>query len=240
MGKFNRAKKDYTREFEKKNIVKKYKPKYNYENLEVSHNDKKLLVSLEEKIGLEETKIGKITYEIGEALEEARKVFKKYSTEENDPSSYVSWYLSLGLNKDQAYIFRGRYRLGMRYPEQIENILGLSNRAIKEVIHKKTPIEVEKKVIKGELVTGKEIVEERKKLIEKSSTLEILSKDSQTLEGKVVDAQIVEGEGYKETMEEKKKRIEKEIKNIDRDIKERERNLKKLKKEREKLAKLIF
>lgn len=213
---FKREKKKYDFS-EEKNEVVKYNPIFDYSNLELEIQDKDKLISLEKKIVNEGAKIGEIACKIGESLESARTVFKKYSTDENDPNSFVSWYFSLGLNKDQVYLFRGRYNLSLEYPNYLNNILSLSNRAVKETINKKTPKELKEKVVKGEIITGKAIVEERKNLdnIKISSALE-------KVESEIIEAEIVE------TKEEKIVSIDKELSYLEKDIKEREKNLKKL------------
>ena len=86
----------------------------------------------------------------------------------------MDWYESLGLNKDQVSIFIGRFELSIEYPNNREKIVSLSDVAIKEVLNKKTPDELKEKVISGEIVTGKQIKEERKNIsraLEKKSLL---------------------------------------------------------------------
>ncbi|MEI6857168.1 hypothetical protein [Psychrilyobacter sp.] len=213
---FKRQKKKYDFSEEKNDIVK-YNPIFDYSNLELEIQDKDKLISLEKKIVNEGAKIGEIACKIGESLELAREVFKKYSTEENDPNSFVTWYFSLGLNKDQVYLFRGRYNLSLEYPNYLNNILSLSNRAIKETINKKTPKELKEKVVKGGIITGKAIVEERN-ILEKIRFSSVLEKE----ESEIIEAEIIE------TKEEKIIVIDKELSYLEKDIKEREKNLKKL------------
>ena len=216
MAGFRREKKTYDFSDEKNNLTE-YTPVFEYSILELGEDDKNKLISLERNIMTEGKKIGEIAYKIGESLENARKVFKKYSTEENDPSSFVNWYLSLGLNKDQVYLFRGRYHLSLEYPDRLNNILSLSDRAIKEAIHSKTPNELKEKVVNGEITTGKAIAQERTILV-KSQISSMLEEE----DNKILEAEIVE------TNSEKIKKISSEITHLERDIKERESNLKKL------------
>jgi len=213
---FKREKKTYDFSKEKNEIVK-YNPIFDYSNLELEIQDKDKLISLEKKIVNEGSKIGEIACKIGESLELAREVFKKYSTEENDPNSFVTWYFSLGLNKDQVYLFRGRYNLSLEYPDYLNNIISLSNRAVKETINKKTPKELKEKVVKGEIITGKAIVEERK-ILDNIRISSVLEKE----ELEIIEAEIIENE------EEKIMVIDKELSYLEKDIKEREKNLKKL------------
>ena len=216
MAGFKREKKEYNFSSEKSSLTR-YVSAYEYSPLELEEEDKVKLINLEQNIKTHGEKIGESAYRIGESLETARGVFKKYSTEENDPSSFVTWYSSLGLNKDQVYLFRGRYNLALNYPNHLDKIISLSDRAIKETIHSKTPDELKEKVINGEITTGKAIAQERTILV-KSQISSMLEKESD----EILEAEIVE------TNSEKIKKISEEIMYLERDIKERESNLKKL------------
>jgi len=178
---------------------------FNYDELSISSEDKALLISCEKELSFQGKQLGNISYIVGENLFKAKQVFKKYADRnlENDPQTFVNWYEKLGLSKDQAYLFLGRYDLTMNFPEYRERIISLSDRTIKEAINKKTPDELKKKVLEGQLSTGKEIKEARALFINQiSSTLEIS------------EAEVVE------TLEERNKRIEKEIKLLRQEVKE--------------------
>ena len=217
MAGFKREKKNYDFKEEVKKEIIRYNTIFDYSILDIDSDDKESLISLEKNIVTEGKKIGEIAYKIGKSLEDARLVFKKYSTEENDPQSFVNWYYTLGLNKDQAYLFRGRYRLAETYPDYINNILTLSDRAIKETIHKKTPEELKEKIVIGELTSGKAIVEQRTNLIKMH-----ISSTARNSEIEVLEAEVIESQ---ETI---RKRLLSDLEFKKRDKREREKNLKKL------------
>ncbi len=178
---------------------------FDYDELNISSEDKELLISCEKELSFQGKQLGNVSFIIGENLYKAKQVFKKYADRnlDSDPQTFVNWYSKLGLSKDQAYLFLGRYNLVISFPEFKDRVISLSDRTIKEAINKKTPDEVKKKVLEGQLSTGKEIKEARALLINQiSSTLEIS------------EAEIVE------TLEDKNKKIKKEIKLLRQEAKE--------------------
>lgn len=178
---------------------------FDYDGLNINSEDKDLLISCEKELSFQGKQLGNISYIVGENLFKAKDIFKKYAdrNSDSDPQTFVNWYTKLGLSKDQAYLFLGRYNLALNFPEYKERIISLSDRTIKEAINKNTPEELKKKVLEGQLSTGKEIKEARAVFInEISSTLEIS------------EAEIIE------TLEDKSKRIKKEIKLLRQESKE--------------------
>lgn len=145
--------------------IRNLKSNFDYDSLEMEIEDKNFLIEYEKNLILQGKRIGEIACAIGETLENARNVFKRYSTEE-EPINFAAWYKAMGFNKDQVYLFRGRFKLTLERPEYKENILKLSDATIKEAINKKTPETIVKKVLEGELKTAKEVKEERKKTLE--------------------------------------------------------------------------
>ncbi len=136
---------------------------------DLDEDDINNLKNYEKALLHEGKKIGQISLEIGKNLLKAREIFIK-----SHDKSFMDWYESLGLNKDQVSIFIGRFELSIEYPNNREKIVSLSDVAIKEVLNKKTPDELKEKVISGEIVTGKQIKEERKNIsraLEKKSLL---------------------------------------------------------------------
>lgn len=201
---------------------------FNYESLGISLEDKRNLIDIEKDMVFQGKRLGEIGYKIGENLEKARNIFKKYSTTDGDPDSFVNWYSAMGLNKDQAYLFRGRFKLCINKPKYKENILALSDRAIKETITKDIPEPVLEKVLVGELKTGKDI-KKAKEEFKISSTLEISE-----IESKII--------GTVEIVDDNEELIlkkEREISYLKRDIKEREQALRKLYKELSDLEKEV-
>ena len=150
---------------------------FNYDDLNISDDDKTALISFEKELAFQGKQLGNVSYIIGENLHKAKLVFKKYADrnlEGSDPETFVNWYIKLGLTKDQTYLFLGRYNLALCFPEYKDKIIALSDRIIKETINKKTPEEVTKQVLEGKISTGKEVKEARALVINQiSSTLEI-------------------------------------------------------------------
>lgn len=140
---------------------------FDYDKYQIVEDDKKKLINFEKEMIFQGKKLGEVAYNIGKTLVEVKDVFNKYQQEKG----FMEWYNTIGLNKDQVYIYIGRYNLGLKNPEAKDRILLLSDRTIKETINKKTPEEIKEKVIKGELSTGKEVKDARVKAI--SSTLEM-------------------------------------------------------------------
>lgn len=168
--------------------IRNLKSNFDYDSLEMEIEDKNFLIEYEKNLILQGKRIGEIACAIGETLENARNVFKRYSTEE-EPINFAAWYKAMGFNKDQVYLFRGRFKLTLERPKYKENILKLSDATIKEAINKKTPETIVKKVLEGELKTAKEVKEERKKTLEvdhlKSRALDL---GNETIQ----DAEIIE------------------------------------------------
>lgn len=170
------------------NDIRNLKSNFDYDSLKMEIEDKNFLIEYEKNLILQGKRIGEIACAIGETLENARNVFKRYSTEE-EPINFAVWYKAMGFNKDQVYLFRGRFKLTLERPEYKENILKLSDATIKEAINKKTPETIVKKVLEGELKTAKEVKEERKRTLEvdylKSRALDL---GNETIQ----DAEIIE------------------------------------------------
>lgn len=168
--------------------IRNLKSNFDYDSLEMEIEDKNFLIEYEKNLILQGKRIGEIACAIGETLENARNVFKRYSTEE-EPINFAAWYKAMGFNKDQVYLFRGRFKLTLERPEYKENILKLSDATIKEAINKKTPETIVTKVLEGELKTAKEVKEERKRTLEvdhlKSRALDL---GNETIQ----DAEIIE------------------------------------------------
>lgn len=225
MGLSSRKKKNY--DLNEVSIESLYQPIYDYTSLEIEEIDKGELILLEKDLSFQGKRLGEIAYKIGESLEKAKGIFKKYSAGEGDPESFVGWYNTLGLNKDQVYLFRGRYNLCLEHSQHQERILSLSDVAVKETINTKTPLEIRELVFRGELKTGSAIKKARAEIVENQSSRALESSRDDVLEAEIV-----------ETEEDVNIRLDKELEFIDRDIRERERNLKKLYSKREEILKI--
>lgn len=162
---------------------------FDYDSLDIGVEDKNFLIEYEKNLMFQGKRVREIACVIGETLENARTIFKRYSTED-EPINFAMWYKAMGFNKDQVYLFRGRFKLTLKKPEYKEIILKLSDATIKEAINKKTPEDIVKKVLEGELKTAKEIKEERKKTYEKINNSKSRVLDFENTE--IEDAEIVE------------------------------------------------
>jgi hypothetical protein len=178
---------------------------FNYDELNIDFQDKELLITFEKELSFQGKQLGNISYIVGENLYKAKQIFKKYADRnlESDPQTFVNWYTKLGLTKDQTYLFLGRYNLATSFPEYKDRIISLSDRTIKEAINKKTPDELKRKVLEGQLSTGKEIKEARALLVNQISSMLEIS-----------EAEIIE------TLDDKNKRIAKEIKLLRQEARE--------------------
>ena len=155
---------------------------FDYSNLEMNEEDKLELIDIERELKHHEKRYKDILIDIGLALSNAREIFIKSHSE-----SFVDWYSSIGLNKDQVSIAIGRYQLTIEHPSSKERILELSDVAVKEVLNKKTPEELLKKVLDGEITSGKEIKKERENI---SRALEIFSQKEVIEEAEIVEEKI--------------------------------------------------
>ena len=152
---------------------------FDYSNLEMNEEDKLELIDIERELKHHEKRYKDILIDIGLALSNAREIFIKSHSE-----SFVDWYSSIGLNKDQVSIAIGRYQLTIEHPSSKERILELSDVAVKEVLNKKTPEELLKKVLDGEITSGKEIKKERENI---SRALEIFSQKEVIEEAEIIE-----------------------------------------------------
>lgn len=130
---------------------------FDYNRLVIDNNDKNSLITYEKELLYQRKRIGEIALTLGETLEKAREIFAKNNLEE----TFTEWYTTLGYNKDQVYLLRGRYRLYLENPSYKDRVQSLSDVEVKEVINKATPPALVFKVLDGEVRTGKGIKEAR-------------------------------------------------------------------------------
>lgn len=130
---------------------------FDYNKLGIDTDDKNKLITYEKELVYQRRIIGEIALTLGETLEKAKEIFLKNDID----STFVEWYTSLGYNKDQVYLLRGRYKLYLENPNYKERVQNLSDIEIKEVINKATPKTLVYKVLEGEVRTGKGIKEAR-------------------------------------------------------------------------------
>lgn len=149
---------------------------YDYNKINFAENDRSTLINYEKELLLQKKRVGEVALIMGDTLEKARDLFSRYDN--GDENSYMEWYSSLGFNKDQVYLLRGRYRLTLEYPSYKNNILALSDVEVKEVINKQTPKYIVNRVLQGEIRTAKKIKEERAT----SRVLEVRKNDDDGIE----------------------------------------------------------
>lgn len=147
-----------------------------------SNEDKNDLITYEKELVFQKKRVGEIAITIGETLEKARDLFYKNNLNDN---SYMEWYTSLGYNKDQVYLLRGRYRLYLENPSYKESVQALSDIEVKEVINKATPKYLVNKVLQGELRTGKKIKQAREQNANVGKT--IIVESSKSIEDKILE-----------------------------------------------------
>ena len=173
--------------------------KYDYNKLEnFSDDDKNQLIIFEKSIITKKENISSLALQIGQNLEEARKLFDRYS---ENPSSYMEWYQALGFNKDQVSLLRGRYKLSLSYPQYNNLISDFSDREVKALVNKKVNVRILENILSSGIRTDKEI---RKAI---SSMLEI------------EDAEIVE-EFEKDKLVSRLSEVEAKIRKLEEELKE--------------------
>ncbi len=148
---------------------------FDYSKLQnIDEEEKSKLMEIEKELIFDGKKLGTIAVEIGKKLLEAREVFIKSHSE-----SFIEWYEQLGFNKDQVSIFTKRYQMSIEFPGQKERIINFSDRMIIQLNKKNTPREIIEKVLRGEIKTTKEVIENRKNI---SSVLEIFPQEIEEAE----------------------------------------------------------
>ncbi len=147
--------------------------------VDLEESDLVLLKKYEKALLHQGKQIGTISIEIGKALSKAREIFIKSHSE-----SFVEWYTALGLDKDKVSILMNRYRISLDYPENLDKLLALPDRIIKQLSHKNNPVGLYEKVFSGEIKTSQEIKNIREN---KSGAPEKFSNE-------IEEAQIIENE----------------------------------------------
>lgn len=170
---------------------------FDYSLLTIENEEKDKLKKHEKNLLFHRKQINKATSDMGKTLTEAREVFIKSHSE-----SFVEWYEKLGFSKDQVSVAMNRYQLTIEYPNARENIINLSDIAIKEVVNKKTPPSIKEKVLAGQIITGQQIREERKNssiAVEKFSKAEAknnsiaVEKFEEVEEAEIIEKRTLEG-----------------------------------------------
>ena len=151
---------------------------FDYSVLGIDDIEKIKLIEIEKEVKFQEKQLGRVAFDIGRALNDAREIFIKSHSE-----SFMEWYEALGLSKDQVSNFINRYKLSVDYPENKEVILGLTDKAIKESMNKKTSPTLLEKILKGQITSAAQIKKERENI---SNQFEIFSEE-------IEEAEIVEG-----------------------------------------------
>lgn len=152
---------------------------FDYSVLGIDDIEKIKLIEIEKEVKFQEKQLGRVAFDIGRALNDAREIFIKSHSE-----SFMEWYEALGLSKDQVSNFINRYKLSVDYPENKEVILGLTDKAIKESMNKKTSPTLLEKILKGQITSAAQIKKEREnisnqfeKLVNEIEEAEIVGED---------------------------------------------------------------
>lgn len=182
---------------------------FDYSILQMEENDKNKLVEIEKEVKFQEKQFGRVAFDIGRALYDAREIFIKSHSE-----SFMEWYEALGLSKDQVSNFINRYKLVIDYPEKKEVILSLADKTIKETMNKKNPEGLLEKVLTGQIISAAEIKRERENI---SNRFEILTDN-------IEEAEIL-NEDYNEKVEHLKLLIVEKIEKMNGNSKKTYENL---------------
>ena len=94
---------------------------FDYSTLAIDDIERNKLIEIEKEVKFQEKQFGRVAFDIGRALNDAREIFIRSHSE-----SFMEWYEALGLSKDQVSNFINRYKLAIDYPERKEIILSLT------------------------------------------------------------------------------------------------------------------
>lgn len=150
---------------------------FDYSTLAIDDIERNKLIEIEKEVKFQEKQFGRVAFDIGRALNDAREIFIRSHSE-----SFMEWYEALGLSKDQVSNFINRYKLAIDYPERKEIILSLTDKTIKETMNKKNPKGLLEKVLTGQISSAAQIKRERENI---SNQFEKFNKD-------IEEAQLVE------------------------------------------------
>jgi len=132
---------------------------FDYSVLVIDDIEKNKLIEIEKEVKFQERQLGRVAFDIGRALNDAREIFIKSHSE-----SFMEWYEALGLSKDQVSNFINRYKFSIDYPENKEVILSLTDKAIKESMNKKNPPLLLEKILNGQISSAAQIKRERENI----------------------------------------------------------------------------
>ncbi len=132
---------------------------FDYSTLAIDDIERNKLIEIEKEVKFQEKQFGRVAFDIGRALNNAREIFIRSHSE-----SFMEWYEALGLSKDQVSNFINRYKLAIDYPERKEIILSLTDKTIKETMNKKNPKGLLEKVLTGQISSAAQIKRERENI----------------------------------------------------------------------------
>lgn len=132
---------------------------FDYSTLAIDDIERNKLIEIEKEVKFQEKQFGRVAFDIGRALNDAREIFIRSHSE-----SFMEWYEALGLSKDQVSNFINRYKLAIDYPERKEIILSLTDKTIKETMNKKNPKGLLEKVLTGQISSAAQIKRERENI----------------------------------------------------------------------------
>ena len=167
---------------------------FDYSVLGIDDIEKIKLIEIEKEVKFQEKQLGRVAFDIGRALNDAREIFIKSHSE-----SFIEWYESLGFNKSQVSALVNKYKLLVDYPEKEKNIIILTDKQVLEITNKKTPEYIKERIIlQGENISAAEIRRERQKNI--SIRVEIFPEDIQEAEI-IIDYEVSVEKEFEEIME---------------------------------------
>lgn len=154
---------------EKNLLIEELKQLSTFDYSEINEDDKNFLIKTEKTILDLGENFKNITIEIGKNLFTAQQKLANYTG-----GTFMKWYQSLGLNKDNVSYFLKRYTLFLDYKDKEDYIANMPVTMVKALTHRDIPQELVAEVIENEIKTTKEFNEIKKKFNNSSSHSEYI------------------------------------------------------------------
>lgn len=149
---------------EKNLLIEELKQLSTFDYSEINEDDKNFLIKTEKTILDLGENFKNITIEIGKNLFTAQQKLANYTG-----GTFMKWYQSLGLNKDNVSYFLKRYTLFLDYKDKEDYIANMPVTMVKALTHRDIPQKLVAEVIENEIKTTKEFNEIKKKFNDSSS-----------------------------------------------------------------------
>ena len=149
---------------EKNLLIEELKQLSTFDYSEINEDDKHFLIKTEKTILDLGENFKNITIEIGKNLFNAQQKLASYTG-----GTFMKWYQSLGLNKDNVSYFLKRYTLFLDYKDKENYIANMPVTMVKALTHRDIPQKLVAEVIENEIKTTKEFNEIKKKFNDSSS-----------------------------------------------------------------------